>query len=672
MSPKGRPEGEFLPERASAEGRPIRPKGRPEGEFHLARRRLLAALAAAPFAVPLPVLAARAAKAAAGAGATAVDDGVDYTGRWLHAFAAYGPPKYGQDFTHFDYVNRDAPKGGTLRLRNPDRRSSFDKYNPFTLRGNAPAGLLIWMFESLAHLGQDEPLTMYGLLAEAINVAPDFGSVEFRLRREARFANGDPVTAEDVRHSYAMLSGKEAAPNFQTQLAGIARVVVVDARTVRFDMRDRTREQAFVAGTMPVFSRKWGEGRKFDEIVTDYPICSGPYVIDKVDMPRRIEFRRNPDYWARGLAVRRGHYNFDRVVYRHYTDQAVAREAFKAGEYDLMKEYGARSYIRLHKGVKWDDGRIVKAILPTRYGQYLQSYQLNLRRPVFQDIRVREALGYTYDFDTQNKTAMFRRASSLFNNSEFAAAGTPGPGELALLEPFRAELPTRVFGPAFVSPSTGGTPDGLRRNLLKARELLEQAGWKLNAGGTLRNAKGEPLVFEYMQPSPNPPNDWQRNLRKLGIEMRFRQVDFALYRRRLQQYDFDMVAIVEGRFTLPQGADLASIYGSKSADEPGNSNFRGVKSRAVDAMIEAMNRAATLAELRDATRALDRIVMWSFWQVPDLFSGQEPISYWNRFGIPPVRAHYFQADTYYGFVEHLPWPLVAWWDKAQEGAAGKG
>jgi len=632
------------------------------------RRRVLAALAAAPFAVPVPALAARAAQSAA----TAVDDGVDYTGRWLHAFAAYGPPKYGLDFTHFAYVNRDAPKGGTLRLRNPDRRSSFDKFNPFTLRGNSPAGLMIWMFESLAHLGQDEPLTMYGLLAEAINVAPDFGSVEFRLRREARFANGEPVTAEDVRHSYALLSGKEAAPNVQTQLAGIARVVVVDARTVRFEMRDRTREQAFVAGTMPVFSRKWGEGRKFDEVVTDYPICSGPYVIDKVDMPRRIEFRRNPDYWARGLAVRRGHYNFDRVVYRHYTDQAVAREAFKAGEYDLMKEYGARSYIRLHKGVKWDDGRIVKAILPTRYGQYLQSYQLNLRRPVFQDIRVREALGYTYDFDTQNKTAMFRRASSLFNNSGFAAEGTPGPGELALLEPFRAELPARVFGPAFVSPSTGGTPEGLRRNLLKARELLQQAGWELDAGGTLRNAKGEPFVFEYMQPSPNPPNDWQRNLKKLGIEMRFRQVDFALYRRRLQQYDFDMVTIVEGRFTLPQGADLASIYGSKSADEPGNSNFRGVKSRAVDAMIEAMNRAATLAELRDATRALDRIVMWSFWQVPDLFSGQERISYWNRFGIPAVRAHYFQADTYYGFVEHLPWPLVAWWEKSQEGAAGKG
>jgi peptide/nickel transport system substrate-binding protein/microcin C transport system substrate-binding protein len=370
--------------------------------------------------------------------------------------------------------------------------------------------------------------------------------------------------------------------------------------------------------------------------------------------------------------VRRGHYNFDRVVYRHYTDQAVAREAFKAGEYDLMKEYGARSYIRLHKGVKWDDGRIVKAILPTRYGQYLQSYQLNLRRPVFQDIRVREALGYTYDFDTQNKTAMFKRASSLFNNSEFAAEGTPGPGELALLEPFRAELPPRVFGPAFVSPSTGGTPEGLRRNLLRARELLEQAGWKLDAGGTLRNAKGEPFVFEYMQPSAGAPNDWQRNLKKLGIEMRFRQVDFALYRRRLQQYDFDMVAIVEGRFTLPQGADLASIYGSKAADEPGNNNFRGAKSRAVDAMIEAMNRAATLAELRDATRALDRIVMWSFWQVPDLFSGQERISYWNRFGIPAVRAHYFQADTYYGFVEHLPWPLVAWWEKSQEGAAGKG
>ena len=324
--------------------------------------------------------------------------------------------------------------------------------------------------------------------------------------------------------------------------------------------------------------------------------------------------------------------------------------------------------------MKWDDGRIRKALLQTRYGQYLQSYQLNLRRPIFQDIRVREALGLTYDFDTLNKTGMFTRASSLFSNSPFAAEGLPSPGELELLKPFRAELPPRVFGPAFVAPATAGDPNGLRRNLLKARDLLDAAGWKLDSQGTLRNAQGEPFVFEYMQPQASSVVDWQRNLNKLGVEMKVRLVDFALYRRRLQQYDFDMVAIVEGRFTLPQANEVASSYGSKAADEPGNNNFRGVKSRAVDALLAAMGRANTLEELRDAARALDRVVMWNFWQIPDLWWAKQPVSYWNKFGMPKTIAHYWQADTLIsGFIEHAPWPLWTWWDKSfEKTAAGKG
>ena len=633
-------------------------------------------LSAAPDPAAGSAVAAVAVAATAATAATATDGGGDYTGRWVHAFAAYGAPKYGPDFTHFDYVNPDAPKGGTLKLKNPDRRSSFDKYNPWTTRGNAPAGVLIWMVEGLAHLGQDEPMSMYGLLAEAMLVAPDFSAITFRINPLARFNNGDPVTAEDVRHSLLMLAGKGAQPSYQTQVAGIERAVVVDSRTVRFELRDKTREQVFIAGTMPVFSRKWGQAagwvqgaevRPFDQIVTEYPITSGPYLIEKAEMPRRIEFRINPDYWGKRLAVRRGHFNFNRVVYRMYTDDAVAREAFKAGEFDLMKEYRSRSWVRQHAGVKWDDKRIVKAPMPLRYGYYQQAYQLNLRRPFLQDARVREALGYTYDFETINKTKMFKRVSSMFSNSEFAAQGAPGAGELALLEPFRAELPPRVFGPAFVAPRTDGGPDGLRRNLLKARDLLDAAGWKLDAGGTLRNPKGEAFVIEYMEPYAGNLVDWQSNCRKLGIELKQRTVDFALYRRRLQQFDFDMVTIVEGRFTLPQGATLAGIYGSKAADEPGNNNLRGVKSKAVDALLDVMMRAGTVAELRDAARALDRVVMWNFWQIPDLYAGVENVSHWNRFGKPATMAHYFQADTLInGFMDHAPWPLWTWWDRSLE------
>ncbi len=638
---------------------------KPLDDLGRARRRLATVLAATPWAGVAYAATAPAVPAAGTAPSAPADAGQDTTGRWVHAFAQYGTPKYGPEYTHFGYVNPDAPRGGTLRLRNPDRRTSFDKYNPFTTRGNAPAGVLTWMFEGLAHLAADEPSTMYALLAEAILVAPDFSSVSFRIRPEAKFSNGDPVLAADVVHSFQALSGKGASPTYQTVLSGIARAEALDARTVRFDLREKTRDQVFVAGTIPVFSRKWGDGKKLDEVVTDYPIAAGPYVIAKVDMPRRIEFERNPNYWAANLSVRRGHFNFDRVIYRNYTDQAVSREAFKAGEFDMLKEYGARSWVRQHKGVKWDDKRILKQSLVTGYGQLMQIYAINMRRPIFQDMRVREALVYTYDFENVNKTGLFRRANSLFNNSIFAADAMPGPGELKLLEPFRAQLPPRVFGPAYTAPRNDSSPGALRANLLKARALLEEAGWKLDGSGVLRNAKNEPFEFEYLMPREGSNNDWINLLKKLGITLKERVVDFALYRTRLQKYDYDMVALAGGDFTIPDAGTLQAILGSKSFDEPGNSNFRGVKSKAVDSVIEAVGRAQTMEQLQDACRALDRIVTWSFFQIPDLFLNVENISYWDKFGIPKVQALYFNADTYFTAINEFgPWPLWTWWDKS--------
>ena len=636
-----------------------------------ARRRGLKLLLAASAAPALPWRAAHAATGAATA--QAPSDAPVFTGRWTHAFAIYGAPKYGPDYTHFEYVNPDAPRGGTLRLRNPDRRTSFDKYNPFTTRGNAPAGVLMWMFEGLCHLAQDEPSTMYGLLAEAIFVANDFSSVSFRIRPQARFSNGDAVTPADVVHSFKTLSGKGASPSYQTVLGGIERAEVVDARTVRFDLREKTRDQVFNAGTIPIFSAKWGAGKKLDEVVTDYPIAAGPYLIAKVDMPRRIEFERNPNYWASGLAVRKGHFNFDRIIYRNYTDQAVSREAFKAGEFDILKEYGARSWVRQHKGVKWDDGRIVKREFITGYGQLMQIYAINMRKPLFQDMRVREALVYTYDFENINKTGQFKRANSLFNNSIFAAEGVPTAGELKLLEPWRADLPPRVFGPVWTAPRNDSSPGALRANLLKARALLEQAGWKLDGEGVLRNAKGEAFEFEYLSPREGGNNDWEQILKKLGIKMKERVVDFALYRTRLQKYDYDMVALAGGDFTIPDAGSMSAILGSKSFDEPGNGNFRGVKSKAVDALIETMGRAETIEQLRDACRALDRIVTWSFFQIADLYNNVEKVSYWDKFGIPKVQALYFNADTYFtGINESPPWPLWTWWDKSLGKGLSKG
>ena len=610
--------------------------------------------------------------AAAAGPPAAPADAPSFTGRWVHGYAAFGEPKYGLDFRHFEYADPQAPRGGTLRLKNPDRRTSFDKYNPFTTRGSSPGGLVLLMFESLAVLSGDEPQTMYGLLAQEMWVAPDKSSIAFRLNPKARFNNGDPVTAEDVKYSFDSLSGKFASPAYRSALEGVAGVVVLDARTIRFDLTERNNDMLFTLGGLPVFSRRWalgadGKPKKFDEIVTEPPITSGPYLLGALDPGRRIEFKRNPQYWARDLPARRGFFNFELIVYRYYSDDTAATEAFKAGEYDIVRVYGARTWNRQHKGPKWDDGRIVKELFETGFGQHLQAYDLNLRRPIFQDIRVREAIGLSYDFDTvNNRFKMYRRAHSMFNNSEFAAEGPPSPAELTLLEPFRNDLPPQVFGPPYRAPSTDGDAHKLRANLQKARALLEAAGWRLGPDARLRNAAGEAFEFEYLTPEEGSRMaDWEKNLAKLGITMKTRQVDFALYRRRLENYDYDMIAIVEGRFTLPEPSTFLSLYGSKAADEKGNSNFRGVKSAAVDRLIQVMNEAQTIDDLRTASRALDRVVMWNHWQVPDLYFSMLPTSYWNKFGRPKIMPKFYSIDSPND--AQPAWPIVTWWirDPAQ-------
>jgi peptide/nickel transport system substrate-binding protein/microcin C transport system substrate-binding protein len=483
------------------------------------------------------------------------------------------------------------------------------------------------------------------------------------LHPKARFNNGDKVTPEDVAYSLERVKSKEASPAAQLAYADLLKAVVVDPSTVRIELKTRTVDAVFAAGALSIFSRNWGAGKKFDEVVLDTPITSGAYVIDRYDLPGRIEFKLNPDYWGRDIPSRRGHFNFERIRYRMYSDQAVAREAFKAGEFDIFKEYRASAWARQHQGAKWRDGQIVKKAFETATGQGLQSMHLNQRRPLFQDIRVREALMLAWDFNRYNQYGTFNHAHSVFNNSEFAAVGSPSAEELKLLEPFRSELPARVFGPAFVPPDNMKGPNALREHLRQARDLLAQAGWKVASDGKLRNAKGDAFEFEYLEPgSAGAMIDFQRNLEKLGITMKERTVDFALYRRRLEQYDFDLIIIVEGDFTLPSSADLTSSYGSKSADEPGNNNFRGVKSAAVDSLLLAIGSATTQEQLRTASRALDRVVMWNFWQIPQLYLSSEQISYWNRFGIPAVQAQYFVADSYPS-ASSAPWPLWTWWMK---------
>jgi peptide/nickel transport system substrate-binding protein/microcin C transport system substrate-binding protein len=590
-------------------------------------------------------------------------------GPWSHAFTAYGQPKYPKGFHHFDYVNPDAPKGGTLQLSQPDRRTSFDKFNPFTLKGNSPAGLTTLMFETLAVRSGDEPGTMYGLLAEEFQIPADKSSVTIRLNPRARFTNGDPVTAADVKYSFDMMTSKFAAPALRTQLESIKSATVQDDRTVRFELKDRTDDAIFNVGSIAVFSRKWGRApdgteRKFDEIINEYPITTGPYTIASTDSARRIDFVRDPNYWGRDLGVMRGQNNFDRIIYRYYQDNAVAMEAFKAGEFDYLMEYSARRWTRQHSGAKWNDGRIVKEVFPNGFGQGLQSYLLNLRRPLMQDRNVRQALNLAYDFAAINVYKQYKHTHSMFSNSDFAAVGLPSAGELALLEPFRNELPAEVFGPAWAPPETDTKPTGLRENLRKAAALLEKSGWKIGPDGALRNAKGEQMEVEWLESGDQPGRAeavFERNLAKLGIKLKIRMVDFALYRKRVETFDYDMIMIKIPDFTLPGAGELKAQYGSAVADEQGSSNYRGIKSRAVDFMLEKIEKAKTMDELRDASRALDRIIMHGYYQIPDLYAGNSRVSRWDKLGIPKTVPKYYTIATP---SDWLQWGVTAWWDKS--------
>ncbi|WP_250513433.1 extracellular solute-binding protein [Caballeronia sp. INDeC2] len=580
----------------------------------------------------------------------------------VHAIAQYGEPKYPAGFRHFDYVNPDAPRDGTLVLANPNRLTSFDKFNPFTLRGNPAPGLSL-MFESLTTGSSDEVSTAYGLLADDISVAPDGMSATFHINPKARFSNGDPVMAEDVKFSFETLKSPLAAPQFSVYFGQIARAVVVDPRTIRFEFKTATREMPLLAGGIPVFSRKWGmkpDGTRipFDQIAFQKPIGSGPYLIDRYDNGRTISYRRNPDYWGASLPVRVGTFNFAHIDYKLYGDATARLEAFKAGEYDVLVEYVARSWVRRDIGKRFDSGELIKREFPQHNGTGMQGFFINTRKPLFKDVRVRQALDLALDFEWLNRQLFFnqyKRIDSFFVNTDLQAKGTPTEGELAILNPLKKELDPAVFGEMPRQPDTD-PPGSLRANLIKARELLRQAGWTYR-DGALRNAKGEPFVFEILDDTGGGASmepvaaAFGRNLQKLGIAMNFRTVDYALIQKRLDAFDFDVTSVRMPDVQVP-GTEQVSRFGSKSADEQGSDNLAGVKSKAVDAILQKVISAQTREQLVDATHALDRVLMNGYYVVPHWYSATHRVAYRNTLAYPSTLPLYYGAEE---------WVISTWW-----------
>ena len=583
-----------------------------------------------------------------------------------HGYALWGDMKYPPGFIHFDYVNPDAPKGGEIRLVSNLRLSTFDKYNPFTIRGAAPAYLSQLMFDSLLAGSLDEEGAGYGLLAEDVAVAPDGLSATFKLRKNARFHDGDPVLAQDVKHSYDTLIGPHTSPAYKTLLVDVAGVDVVDDRTVRYRFRQANRELPLTVGGLPVFSRKWGQGKPFNEVVMEPPIGSGPYKIGPVKFGKDITYVRDPDYWAKDLNVRRGTANFDRINVKIYKDNTARLEALKAGEFDLMAFYSAGDWARRVNGKRFDTGELVKGEFQHKLPTGFQSYVLNTRRPLLQDVRVRQALGLAVDYEWMNRQMFYnsyQRVRGLFGNTSCAATGTPSAEELALMEPWRGKIPDAAFGPADEPPRTDRPHDpavgGLRENLRRAQKLLADAGWTVQ-NGTLRNAQGQPFVLEYLDSNEGGARvvtPWMRNLEKLGITLRFRPVDFALYQQRLQKFDFDVTTIAYAGTANP-GQEYADLFGSQAADTEDSGNLAGVKSPAVDALLDRMVSAKTKPDYLAACHALERVITHSHVFIPQWFSGTHRMAYnaW-RLQKPKVTPPYFRGEA---------WAIDAWWARIND------
>ena len=573
-----------------------------------------------------------------------------------HAYAQFGDIKYPPGFISFEWANPNAPKRGEIALVAPTRLTNFDKFNPFTLKGAAAPALNMLMFETLMTGTYDEPNTAYGLLAEDIEVADDLLSVTFRLHPKAKFQDGTPVTAADVKHTFDTLMSKAAAPQLRVVFGDVKQAVVTDERSVRFDFKRASAELPLLVGGLPVFSKAWGAGKSFDQVITDKPIASGPYKIGRMNFGRDITYDRDPNYWARDLNVRRGLFNFDRITFKIYKDTTAQTEAFKAGEFDYIQIFSARDWARTMTGKKFDSGELIRTHLKSKNAGDFQGYLFNTRRDKFKDPRVREAITLAMDYEWMNRQLFYNsyaRIRGFFVGSDFEAKGLPGVDELLVLEPIRDKLPAKIFAEPVPLPPSTAAPDSLRGNLRKAKALLEAAGWTYR-DGALRNGKGEPLVMEYLDGGGGDRTfgPYVQALAKLGIEARYRRADFALIQKRWDVFDFD-ITTARIRGSEAPGSELLDRYGSKSADTQGSSNMTGVKDANVDYLLDLAVASRTRPELIARLRALDRVLRHGHYVAPQWYAEGFRVSYRaGKFEQPKVAPQYYQPED---------WVLRTWW-----------
>jgi len=556
-----------------------------------------------------------------------------------HGLSAFGVLKYPPGFSHFDYVNPDAPKGGRLSMIGAAGRITFDSFNNFILKGDPAQGLGL-LFDSLMTRAFDETDAIYGLVASSAEVAPDGKSVVFHMRPEAKFADGSPVTAEDAVFSFETLKEK-GHPSLALPLRDVTKAEALDPHTVRYTFEgDLTRDLPLIAATLPLLSKAYYTEHPFKQTSLDRPLGSGPYKIADFKPGTYVTYKRRPDYWAKDLNVNRGRFNFDELRYEYYRDRTLELEGLLSGIFDLREEFTSVNWATSYNVPAVKDGRLIRLTLPDDSPSGAQGFFINTRRDKFKDPRVREALGLAFDFEWSNKNLFFGlydRTHSFFQNSDMMAVGPPSAEELKLLEPFRDRLPQEVFGKPYLPPVTDATGRN-RENLRRAKELLNAAGFK----DYQHPGEGKVLDVEILTFSPSFEriiNPYIQNLKKIGINASLRRVDPAQYERRMKTFDFD---VTTQRYTmnLTPSVELKSFWGSEAAGIDGSFNLAGISDPVVDALIDKVVAAKNRDELVTATRAVDRVLRTGHYWVPHWYKASHNLAFWNKFSRPSIKPKY--------------------------------
>ena len=557
------------------------------------------------------------------------------------SIAMNGDPKYPEGFSHFEYVNPDAPKGGTVKLSSI---GSYDSFNAFIAKGVSASGLGM-IYETLTTGSSDEAFTEYGLIADQIEYPEDRTWVIYHLNPKARFHDGETINVDDVIFTFNTLIEK-GAPFYKSYYGDIVEVKDLGDRRVKFNFREGTtnRELVLITGQLPVLPKHYWEGKDFSKSTLDPPLRSGPYRIKDFKAGKYITYERVKNYWADNHPVNKGSNNFDIVRYDYYRDATVALEAYKAGKYDFREENNSKMWASMYSGKTFDKNLTIREEIPHELPRGMQAFAFNLRKSLFKDRKVREAIGYAFDFEWSNKNlfyGQYKRTDSFFENSELASSGLPSQEELEILEPFRKDLPDEVFTKEFKLPVTDGSGN-IRKQLLTASKLLKAAGWEIKDGKRVNSKTGEELKFEILLISPAFERivlPFKKNLERMGIEASVRVVDTSQYVNRIRSFDFDVFVMVIGQ-SLSPGNEQDNYWSCKAAETSGARNYMGICNPAIDKLIRLVIEAPDRNQLIYSTRALDRALLWGHYLVPHWHINYYRLSYWNKFSRPDITPKY--------------------------------